>query len=131
MPAMMLPTPPCSSAAAMSRSRQKASREAERSWFGRSLSANTRLPAALPVPGCGTGPKSVNPVSGSGSVAKAAPSTEMAICSGRISRGHGGEPEAVLDIALVDYTGAVSEGRLLRGDTPVLMTVEVVLEARG
>jgi predicted DNA-binding protein with PD1-like motif len=57
--------------------------------------------------------------------------TEMAIRSGRISAGDGGEPEAVLDVALVDYTGAVSEGRLVRGDNPVLMTVEAVLEAGG
>ena len=35
--------------------------------------------------------------------------TEMAIRSGRISAGDGGEPEAVLDVALVDYTGAVSK----------------------
>ena len=57
--------------------------------------------------------------------------TEMAIRSGRISRRRRREPEAVLDVALVDYTGAVSEGRLVRGDNPVLMTVEAVLEAGG
>jgi predicted DNA-binding protein with PD1-like motif len=54
--------------------------------------------------------------------------TELAIHSGRIAPGERGEPEAELDIALVDYTGAVSEGRLTRGDNPVLMTVEVALE---
>ena len=36
--------------------------------------------------------------------------------------------EAELDIALVDYTGGLAEGRLKRGDNPVLMTMELVLE---
>lgn len=36
---------------------------------------------------------------------------------------------ARLDVGLVDYTGAVAEGRLTRGDNPVLMTFELVLEA--
>ena len=40
----------------------------------------------------------------------------------------GAAPEAVLDVALVDYTGGLAEGRLVRGDNPVLMTVELVLE---
>jgi hypothetical protein len=35
---------------------------------------------------------------------------------------------AELDVALVDYTGGLAEGRLLRGDNPVLMTMELVLE---
>jgi hypothetical protein len=34
----------------------------------------------------------------------------------------------VLDVALVDYTGGVAEGRLARGDNPVLMTMELALE---
>jgi predicted DNA-binding protein with PD1-like motif len=57
--------------------------------------------------------------------------TEMAILSGRIGPGADGEPEAELDVALVDHTGVVSEGRLVRGDNPVLMTLEVVLEPCG
>ena len=40
----------------------------------------------------------------------------------------GGALEAELDIALVDYLGGLAEGRLLRGDNPVLMTMELVLE---
>jgi len=36
-----------------------------------------------------------------------------------------------LDIVLVDYTGVIAEGRLMRGDNPVLMTMELVLEAAG
>jgi predicted DNA-binding protein with PD1-like motif len=55
--------------------------------------------------------------------------TEMFICSGRIATSSGGVPEASLDVALVDYTGGLAEGRLRRGANPVLMTVEVVLEA--
>ena len=34
-----------------------------------------------------------------------------------------------LDVALIDYTGGIGEGRLIRGDNPVLMTMELVLEA--
>jgi predicted DNA-binding protein with PD1-like motif len=54
--------------------------------------------------------------------------TELAITSGIIGPG-AGALEAELDIALVDYTGGLAEGRLLRGDNPVLMTMELVLEA--
>jgi predicted DNA-binding protein with PD1-like motif len=57
--------------------------------------------------------------------------TELAIRSGVIAAGASGAPEAVLDIALVDYTGGLAEGRLLRGDNPVLMTMELVLEVAG
>jgi len=54
--------------------------------------------------------------------------TELMVTGGLIVPGAGGAPEAVLDIALVDYTGALAEGRLLRGDNPVLMTMELVIE---
>jgi predicted DNA-binding protein with PD1-like motif len=54
--------------------------------------------------------------------------TELAIASGVIES-RAGAPEAELDIALVDYTGGIAEGRLVRGDNPVLMTMELVLEA--
>ena len=43
--------------------------------------------------------------------------------------GAGGALEAALDVALIDYTGGIGEGRLVRGDNPVLMTMELVLEA--
>ena len=49
--------------------------------------------------------------------------TEMFIRSGTIA------PEAILDVALVDYTGRLSEGVLRRGANPVLMTVEALLVA--
>jgi len=55
--------------------------------------------------------------------------TEVAITDGRIASGAGG-CEATIDVALVDYSGALASGRLVRGDNPVLMTFELVLEAR-
>jgi predicted DNA-binding protein with PD1-like motif len=55
--------------------------------------------------------------------------TELAITSGAVAPGAGGALEATLDVALVDYTGGMGEGRLIRGDNPVLMTMELVLEA--
>jgi predicted DNA-binding protein with PD1-like motif len=54
--------------------------------------------------------------------------TELAVGSGTIAAGAGGALTAQLDIALVDYTGGLAEGRLSRGDNPVLMTMELVLE---
>jgi hypothetical protein len=52
----------------------------------------------------------------------------MAVRSGVIVSGAGGTLEATLDIALVDYLGGLAVGRLMRGDNPVLMTMELVLE---
>ncbi len=54
--------------------------------------------------------------------------TEMAITSGHIEPGAAGAPEATIDACLVDYTGGIAEGRLVRGDNPILMTLEIVLE---
>jgi len=54
--------------------------------------------------------------------------TELAIRSGTVQSGANGTLEAALDIALVDYLGGIAEGRLMRGDNPVLMTMELVLE---
>lgn len=54
--------------------------------------------------------------------------TELTVTSGLISSGSDGSPKAQLDIGLVDYTGGIGEGRLVRGDNPVLMTMELVLE---
>jgi predicted DNA-binding protein with PD1-like motif len=54
--------------------------------------------------------------------------TELTVTSGAIAPGPSGAPEAQLDVALVDYTGGLAEGRLVRGDNPVLMTMELVLE---
>lgn len=55
--------------------------------------------------------------------------TELAIVAGTIAPGASGGLEAALDVALIDYTGGIAEGRLVRGDNPVLMTMELVLEA--
>jgi len=54
--------------------------------------------------------------------------TELAVTAGTIAPGPSGAPEAALDIALIDYTGGIAEGRLIRGNNPVLMTMELVLE---
>jgi predicted DNA-binding protein with PD1-like motif len=54
--------------------------------------------------------------------------TELAITSGGIAFGKSEALEATLDIALIDYTGGIGEGRMMRGDNPVLMTMELVLE---
>lgn len=55
--------------------------------------------------------------------------TELAVTAGMIAPGHSGALEATVDVALIDYTGGLAEGRLIRGDNPVLMTMELVLEA--
>ncbi len=52
--------------------------------------------------------------------------TEMYVRSGMVRDG-----VASVDVALVDYTGRLSEGRLRRGANPVLMTVEIVVEDLG
>jgi predicted DNA-binding protein with PD1-like motif len=54
--------------------------------------------------------------------------TELAVTAGAIAPAASGALEAALDVALVDYTGGLAEGRLIRGDNPVLMTMELVLE---
>jgi predicted DNA-binding protein with PD1-like motif len=54
--------------------------------------------------------------------------TELAVGAGVIAPGPDGALEAQLDIALVDYLGGLGEGRLARGDNPVLMTMELALE---
>jgi len=55
--------------------------------------------------------------------------TELAITSGIVAPAASGALDAALDVALIDYTGDIGEGRLIRGDNPVLMTMELVLEA--
>ncbi|MDH2381254.1 DUF296 domain-containing protein [Bradyrhizobium sp. CER78] len=54
--------------------------------------------------------------------------TELAVTAGQIAADEDGLMHAELDIALVDYLGGIAEGRLVRGDNPVLMTMELVLE---
>lgn len=52
--------------------------------------------------------------------------TEVAIRSGVVTPDGA---ETAVDVVVVDYTGAMAKGRLQRGDNPVLMTFELVLEA--
>ena len=54
--------------------------------------------------------------------------TEMFIRSG-ISTGRRRRADGRLDVALVDHRGELAEGRLKRGANPILMTLEVVIEA--
>ena len=55
--------------------------------------------------------------------------TEIALRAGRIAPDRHGQPAASLDIALVNCQGETAQGLLARGHNPVLMTVELVLEA--
>ncbi|HVX79562.1 MAG TPA: DUF296 domain-containing protein [Bradyrhizobium sp.] len=55
--------------------------------------------------------------------------TELAVTTGVVAPNASGELQAVLDVALVDHTGGLAKGRLIRGDNPVLMTMELVLQA--
>ena len=57
--------------------------------------------------------------------------TELTLTNGHIAASAAGALEAQLDIALVDYTGGLAQGRLVRGDNPVLMTMELVLEVEA
>jgi predicted DNA-binding protein with PD1-like motif len=54
--------------------------------------------------------------------------TEMAVRSGMIASDASGTRKATLDVGLVDYMGGLTVGRLVRGDNPVLMTMELALE---
>lgn len=54
--------------------------------------------------------------------------TEVFVTEGRVGPGPDGRPVATVDVALIDFTGALAEGRYVRGDNPVLMTFEAVVE---
>lgn len=54
--------------------------------------------------------------------------TEVLVRAGRIAPGADGRPQAQLDVALVDHTGGLAEGRLQRGANGVLVTFELVLQ---
>lgn len=54
--------------------------------------------------------------------------TELLIRSGRVHTAtDNGHPCAEIDIAMVDYQGGISQGRLATGANPVLVTLELVL----
>ena len=54
--------------------------------------------------------------------------TELLIRKGEVFTNAVGQTQAQLDVSLVDYKGGVSEGRLARGQNPVLVTFELALE---
>jgi predicted DNA-binding protein with PD1-like motif len=54
--------------------------------------------------------------------------TELLIRKGEIITDANGHLQAQLDVSMVDYKGGVSEGRLARGQNPVLVTFELALE---
>ena len=54
--------------------------------------------------------------------------TEVFIRQGVIAPGADGAPRAGIDVGLVAHTGEMAQGRLARGDNPVLITFELVIE---
>jgi predicted DNA-binding protein with PD1-like motif len=54
--------------------------------------------------------------------------TEVFIDRGVIAPGPDGELRAEVDVGLVAHTGEIAEGRLARGQNPVLITFELVIE---
>ena len=55
--------------------------------------------------------------------------TELLVRHGAIRCAPEAGPASMLDIAIVDYTGAIGAGHLVPCDNPILMTFEAVLEA--
>jgi predicted DNA-binding protein with PD1-like motif len=55
--------------------------------------------------------------------------TEVLVRSGRVGTNADGELRAELDMLVVDMQGVVHEGRLIRGENPVCITFELMLEA--
>ncbi|MGT2460334.1 PCC domain-containing protein (plasmid) [Cupriavidus basilensis] len=54
--------------------------------------------------------------------------TEVFIRTGEIEPGTDGAPVASVDVGLVAHSGEIAEGRLKRGENPVLITFELVIE---
>lgn len=57
--------------------------------------------------------------------------TEVYIEHGTIEPDTASHPAAAVDVGLIDYTGRIARGQLVRGDNPVLMTFELVVEELG
>jgi predicted DNA-binding protein with PD1-like motif len=55
--------------------------------------------------------------------------TEVFIVAGTVARQPGGDHRAVIEAGFVNHLGALHRGRLARGENPVLMTFELVIEA--
>lgn len=56
--------------------------------------------------------------------------TEVFIRTGEIEPGTDGAPCASVDVGLVAHSGEIAEGRLKRGENPVLITFELVIEPK-
>ncbi|MFG1378007.1 DUF296 domain-containing protein [Xanthobacter autotrophicus] len=54
--------------------------------------------------------------------------TEVFVTSGTVAADASGALTAQIDLALVSFTGAMAEGRLVRGANPVLITFELAVE---
>ncbi|RQS05773.1 hypothetical protein DIE06_36545 [Burkholderia sp. Bp8998] len=54
--------------------------------------------------------------------------TEVFIREGLVSATTEGDFAAQIDVSLVDNLGGLSEGRLRRGENPVLVTFELLIE---
>ena len=54
--------------------------------------------------------------------------TEFYVRQGQIAPDADGNLVAEIDIGVIEYLGNMAEGRLKRGDNPVLMTVEIALD---
>jgi len=53
--------------------------------------------------------------------------TESLVRQGRVHTNAQGQLQAEIDVSMVDHLGGLSEGRLQRGQNPVLVTFELVL----
>ena len=97
--------------------------------FACALEAFCRQHGILPAPACtaASAAPSARVLPTAASVVPFA--TELAVRAGTHRAGRrAARWRPTLDIALVDYLGGLAEGRLVRGDNPVLMTMELVLE---
>lgn len=54
--------------------------------------------------------------------------SEILITRGHVSPGPDGQPSATLDICFSGFSGLASRGRLLRGENPVCITFELLIE---
>ena len=53
--------------------------------------------------------------------------TEVYIRDGLITRNRDQSYHAQIDVGYIDYTGQIARGLIMRGDSPVLMTFELML----
>ncbi|MBK5951047.1 hypothetical protein CH339_09430 [Rhodobium orientis] len=56
------------------------------------------------------------------------PPTELAVLNGKVTTGPDGHPKADVEIALIDASGDVHIGKPVRGDNPILISLELVVE---